>query len=82
MWASSHVLGTQYLINQSKVLIPPFCNASFIVENVYRMVHAFTCVGMLPSQYTKMTLFGELGCVRDAYVRRGMSDFHLHVLSC
>ena len=46
-WASSHVLGTQYLINQSKILIPPFDNASLFVVNVYRMVHAFTCAGVL-----------------------------------
>ena len=74
-WASSRVLGRQYLINKSKILIPPLSNASFIVENVYRMVHAFTCAGVQPSQYTKMTQFGGLGCVGDAYVRRSMNDF-------
>ena len=39
------------------------------------MVHAFTCAGVLLSQYTKMTQFGGLGCVGDAYVRRSMNDF-------
>ena len=77
-WISSRVLGTQYLINWSKILIPPFCNASFIVENVYRMVHAFTCAGVLSSQCTKMTQFGG----GDAYVRWGMNDYSPHIFHC
>ena len=72
---------------KSKILIPPLCNASVIVENVCRMVHAFTCAGVLPSQYTKVTQFGGLGCVGDAYVRLGMNNFSptflcTHMLHC
>ena len=44
------------------------------------MVHAFTCAGVLPSQYTKMTQFGGLGCVGEAYIKRGNFDFSPTIL--
>ena len=38
---------------------------------VHASVHVpgVTCVVVLPSRYTKMTQFGGLGCVGDAYIR-------------
>ena len=52
------------------------------------MVHAFTCAGVLPSQYARMAQFSQLGCVGNAFVRRGKnysipSTFlHAHILCC
>ncbi len=37
----------------------------------FRMVHAFTCAGMLPSQYDHMSQFVGIGCVGHNYIRRG-----------
>ena len=81
--ASSRVLGRQCLINQCKILIPPLCNASFFVENVYSMVHAFTCAAVLPSQYIyQMTQFHGLGCFRQSM--NGFSPTYLfsHIFHC
>ena len=34
------------------------------------MVHAFTCAGVLPSQYDHMSQFAGIGCVGHNYIRR------------
>ena len=64
-WASSRVLGMQYWINRRKILITFFCNARFIVGNAYRMVHAFTGAGVLPSHYTKWHRLVEVMLMLD-----------------
>ena len=48
---------------------------SFILL-ICRMVHGFTCAGVLPSQYTNLTKFAGLGTVGQSYIRRGIG----HVL--
>lgn len=35
-----------------------------------KMVHAFTCAGMLPSQYIHLSTFSGIGVVGHAYIRR------------
>ena len=39
---------------------------------VYRMVHAFTCAGILPSQYTHLSMFSGMGIVGHGYIRQGL----------
>ncbi len=38
----------------------------------YRMVHSFTCAGIIPSQYIHLSMFAGLGTVGHAYIRRGI----------
>lgn len=35
------------------------------------MVHAFTCAGVIPTQYIKMSLFAGIGSVKHAYAYHG-----------
>ena len=39
---------------------------------VYRMVHGLTCVGILPSQYTHLSMFSGIGTIGHSYIRRGV----------
>ena len=36
-----------------------------------RMVHGFTCAGILPSQYMNMNRFANVGSVGGSYIRQG-----------
>ena len=54
--------------------------------NYYRMVHAFTCAGMLPSQYTHLSMFSGIGVVGHAYIHRdylthGWQSMYTYLLS-
>ena len=40
---------------------------------VRRMVHGFTCAGLLPSQYTNFTQFCRLGNVGHSYIRQAVT---------
>ena len=44
---------------------------SLLIHN--RLVHAFTCAGVLQTQYIKMCQFAGLGSAKNAYIRRGMT---------
>ena len=44
----------------------------FIILFYNRLVHSFTCAGMLPVQYTKFTQFAGLGVLGTSYILRGM----------
>lgn len=35
---------------------------------LYRMVHAFTCAGILPRQYIRFSQFAEMGAVHERYI--------------
>ena len=37
-----------------------------------RLVHSFTCAGVLQSQYVKLCSFAGIGTVRNAYIRHGI----------
>ena len=37
----------------------------------FRLVHAFTCAGILPRQYTKFSKFAELSVVGKLFSKRG-----------
>ena len=39
-----------------------------------RMVHSFTCAGILPSQYINMSQFSGMGTVGNAYIRAGWCE--------
>ena len=39
---------------------------------LYRLVHSFTCAGMLPVQYSKFSQFAELGVLGTSYISRSM----------
>ena len=38
---------------------------------VYRLVHAFTAAGVLPSQYKQMSTFAEVGTIGKQYINKG-----------
>lgn len=42
---------------------------------MYRLVHAFTSAGVLPSQYKRMSMFAKMGVVGKGYIDRGLSNF-------
>ena len=43
----------------------------FFKSTNFRMVHAFTCAGVLPSQYTNMMKFAGIGFVGEGYINQG-----------
>ena len=60
------------LCSQPKVrlqycLKPKCCNLSLMFS---RLVHAFTCAGMLPAQYLKFGQLSKIGCAGKWYIRR------------
>ena len=48
----------------------------FSVSNLssfnYRLVHSFTCAGILQTQYIKLCRFARLGTINNAYIRQGI----------
>ena len=80
-WSSSRVLAGHYMVNQKYVIV--LRNTIWCVYYwfVFRMVHAFTCAGILPSQYTHLSMFSGLGTVGCAYIRRGLL-IHVWRLIC
>ena len=38
----------------------------------FRLVHSFTCAGILQTQYMKLSLFAGLGSVKNDYIQQGM----------
>ena len=46
-----------------------------------RMVHAFTCAGMLPVQYKNMTSFAKIGSVGERYIYRGINPLYHSITS-
>ena len=49
--------------------------------DLYRMVHSFTCAGVIPTQYMKMSKFLGMGSVGPGYINKGQKYFlliHLH----
>ena len=47
-------------------------NVLYSLFTHHRLVHSFTCAGVLQSQYVKLSLFAELGSVKNAYIRQGI----------
>ena len=45
---------------------------------ISRVVHAFTCVGILPCQYHKYSQFAEMGVNGMWYIRSG--DLFIHIV--
>ena len=43
--------------------------------NVFRLIHAFTCAGMLPSQYYHFCQLASLGTVGKRYTDTGNFEF-------
>ena len=35
------------------------------------MVHAFTCAGILPTQFIKLCTFADIGTVKHGYISQG-----------
>ena len=35
------------------------------------MIHGFTCAGMLPTQFIKMSRFAGIGTVKHGYIKQG-----------
>ena len=48
----------------------PFSSATWFY--FFRLIHSFTCAGMLPVQYTKFSQFAGLGVLGTSYILRGM----------
>ena len=42
----------------------------------HRVVHSFTCAGMLEVQYTKLCKFASIGAVGHHYIRTGTGGHH------
>ena len=51
----------------------------FILDTCFRIIHAFTCAGILQSQFRKFTEFSGLGTVGNRSIRRG---FVLYLFIC
>ena len=47
---------------------------------MYRLIHAFTCTGILPRQYIHFSLFAHLGTVGKWYIDQGTHEsVHVHI---
>ena len=47
------------------------------------MIHSFSCAGILPSSYIRLSSFAGLGTVGHAYIRRGTyKSTRTHVHDC
>ena len=60
-WSSSRVFASHYLVNQKYVsfILP------IVTTLIIRLVHCFTCAGMLPVQFLQ---FAELGVLGTSYI--------------
>ncbi len=45
------------------------------------MIHGFTCAGMLPTQFIKLSRFAGIGTVKHGYISRGFKLFVVVVQS-
>ena len=70
-WASSRVFAGNYLANQKLVQCTHFFYSHYATCLPFRLVHSFTCAGMLPVQYTKFTEFAGLGVLSAPFIMRG-----------
>ena len=68
------------------IYIPGFALAFIIVFLRGRLVHAFTCAGILPSQYIHFCQFATLGVVGKWYIQQGelaremcVSDVYIYI---
>lgn len=41
------------------------------INSLNRMIHGFTCAGMLPTQYIKLSRFAGIGTVKHGYISKG-----------
>ena len=67
------MVGGRYLANQKCVNT---C-ASYVCNMTrgflhFRMVHAFTCAGILPTQYINFCKFAGIGGVKKSYIYSGV----------
>ena len=78
-WSSSRVFAGHYVINQKYIdtLFLLCINFTFLD----RLVHSFTCAGILQSQYIKLTSFARLGIIQNGYIRHG-TFIHDMIDSC
>ena len=82
-WSSSRVFGGHYLLNQKLVLFLCVCECVCVylvyvcmIIQIYflmctRVVHSFTCAGILPTQYLKFSMFAGMGRVGHKYMEKG-----------
>ena len=77
VWSSSRLFGGRYLANQKYVntCASNVCNMTRGFLH-FRMVHAFTCAGIPPTQYINFCNFAGIGGRRDLLlcVRRERSS--------
>ena len=69
-WSSSGVFASHYLVNQKYVSLILLIVSTLYY--LYRLLHSFTCAGMLPVQYSKFSQFAELGVLGTSYISRSM----------
>ena len=82
-WSSSRVFRGHYLLNQKLVLFVCVyvcvyvcvcvcvCVHDYMISFLMciRVVHSFTCAGILPIQYSKFSMFAGMGCVGHKYIQ-------------
>ena len=64
------------------VCIPDFALAFIIAFLCGRLVHAFICAGILPSQYIHFCQFATLGVVGKWYIQQGQLAREVCVCAC
>ena len=71
-WASSRVLAGHYLASQTQVAMLMYCTTIILLAlHACRLIHAFTCAGMLPSQFINFCKFAEIVVVSNKYIHSG-----------
>ena len=53
------------------------CSTCIVRIIDYRMVHGFTCAGVLPTQYIKFSEFAGMGHVGHGYIKKGIRELIL-----
>ena len=47
----------------------------------FRLIHSFTCAGILQTQYMKLSLFAGMGSVKNDYIQQG-TYMYLYCIYC
>ena len=55
------------------------CTCTILVILLYRLIHAFTCAGILPSQYIHFSQFATIGVVGKWYITSSKLHTHIYI---
>ena len=76
-WSSSRIFSAHYLVNQKYAFITMY-NYIHHFSYLFRLIHSFTCAGLLQTQYIKFCQSAGLGTVQNGFIRHGTFIIFTH----